>query len=93
MYRIILTAVLILATHIITAAQRQGSPSESIPVPTREYSNRNETLQGLLTSGNEALFAMRLDEAIQLFEKGIALSPKDPVFWTNKSHALIEAGA
>lgn len=89
MNKVILAAVFILAASIFAVAQRQDSP----PVPTREYSTQNETLQRLFVLGNEALIAMRFDEAIQYLDQGLALAPKDPAFWANKSHALMGRAA
>jgi TonB family protein len=89
MNRIILTVIFILTTSVLSTAQKQGAPATSPPVPTQEYSTQNETLQRLFVSGNEELIAMHLDEAIRLFDQGIALSPKEPVFWANKSYALM----
>lgn len=51
-----------------------------------------QTLNQALKSGNESLLAGRYDEAIRQFDAGLALSPGNPTFLTNKSLALRARG-
>jgi len=51
-----------------------------------------QTLNRVLKSGNESLLAGRYDEAIRQFDTGLALSPGNPTFLTDKSLALRARG-
>lgn len=52
-----------------------------------------DRLRQTLSSGNEALRAGRYDEAIRQFDAGLAMSPGNPVFLSNKAVALRSRGA
>jgi hypothetical protein len=41
-----------------------------------------------LESGNKALLAKQYDKAIEFYDSGLSLIPKEPVFLSNKSVAL-----
>lgn len=44
---------------------------------------------GLKNLGNEAYKQGRFGEALALYEQAVLLDPKNPVFWSNKSAALV----
>lgn len=50
---------------------------------------RSQILVQLLKSGNEAFSANKFKKAIESYDAALALSPKEPIFLTNKSVALL----
>ena len=51
-------------------------------------SQKIKTLNRILKSGNDALLAKQYDKAIEHYDNGLTLRPKEPTFLSNKSIAL-----
>ncbi|HZI20343.1 MAG TPA: tetratricopeptide repeat protein [Pyrinomonadaceae bacterium] len=53
-----------------------------------EQKTKIASLNTLVTSGNEAFKAKKYDEAVRIFDQGIAAAPDEPVFYRNKAVVL-----
>jgi TonB family protein len=90
MRRIIAALFLLIITTVIAQAQ---TPRASQPIiPENEQTGMNEPSARIFRAGNEALVARQYDEAIKLYDEGIALAPKQAAFWANKAAAHLGRG-
>ena len=91
---VLLAALLVAAP---AAARAQGQPEAAKKIAEIEAQNKkiaegNATVSRTFTAGNEALRARRYDEAIALYDEGLA-AREEPALLTNKSVALRLRGA
>jgi len=57
-----------------------------------QQSQKIKALNKILKSGNEALTAKQYDKAIEFYDSGLSLVPKEPVLLSNKSIAVRSRG-
>ena len=92
MTRMLAIAALILALSSLGFGQTPNTepaqPLEADQISTAP----NELLFRALKAGNEAVAAKRYDEAIQYYDQGLAIAPKEPAFLINKSAAILLRG-
>ncbi|MEA2173642.1 MAG: hypothetical protein QOD00_1234 [Blastocatellia bacterium] len=90
MRRNIAALFLLIITTVIAQAQ---TPRASQPIiPENELTGMNGPSARALRAGNEAMVARQYDEAIKLYDEGIALAPKQAAFWANKAAAHLGRG-
>jgi tetratricopeptide (TPR) repeat protein len=73
-------------------AEELRRKNEEIQKSNEKNSKINEIVGRTFKAGNEALKAKRLDEAITLYNEGLAADPEQIALLTNKALALVQRG-
>lgn len=91
--RILLAAILIVTCAHIALAQTPAA-KQSPPATSEQGSHdRSEEARQIFEAGNRALSRRQFDEAINLYDQVIAMSPRQPAVWSNKAATLIQRAA
>jgi TonB family protein len=86
--KITLTAVLVLFLACISSAQTH-KPEKPVPLI---HTDATEELLRIFEDGYEAMVEGRYDQALQTYDRGIKLAPREPSLWLNKALVLLERG-
>jgi tetratricopeptide (TPR) repeat protein len=73
-------------------ARRDAAAAKQFEAEKAKVANVNETLNRTFKAGNDAMTAKNYEEAIRLYDEGLAADPEQVVFYSRKANALRARG-